>query len=99
MTIRARTSPSGGRGGVVVTRRRCERWLPERAMVAGASDIDSSSCYSSSSSSDEKEQHKGKRSSKNINGLCFAAQETRFWSWMANLEIIVWVINRARLNF
>jgi hypothetical protein len=31
MTIRARTSPSGGRGGVVVTRRRCERWLPERA--------------------------------------------------------------------
>jgi hypothetical protein len=38
MTIRARTSPSGGRGGVVVTRRRCERWLPERAMVAGASD-------------------------------------------------------------
>jgi hypothetical protein len=47
----------------------------ERAMVAGASDIDSSSGYSSSSSSDEEEnQHKGKRSSKNINGLCFAAQ-------------------------
>jgi hypothetical protein len=47
----------------------------ERAMVAGASDIDSSSCYSSSSSSDEEEnQHKGKRSGKNINGLCFAAQ-------------------------
>jgi hypothetical protein len=47
----------------------------ERAMVAGASDIDSSSCYSSSSSSDEEEnRHKGKRSSKNINGLCFAAQ-------------------------
>jgi hypothetical protein len=47
----------------------------ERAMVAGASDIDSSSCYSSSSSSDEEEnQHKGKRSSKNINVLCFAAQ-------------------------
>jgi hypothetical protein len=41
-------------------------------MVAGASDIDSSSCYSSSSSSDEEEnQHKGKRSGKNINGLCF----------------------------
>jgi hypothetical protein len=47
----------------------------ERAMVAGASDIDSSSCYSSSSSSDEEEnQHKSKRSGKNINGLCFAAQ-------------------------
>jgi hypothetical protein len=47
----------------------------ERAKVAGASDIDSSSFYSSSSSSDEEEnRHKGKRSSKNINGLCFAAQ-------------------------
>jgi hypothetical protein len=47
----------------------------ERAMVAGASDIDSSSCYSSSSSSDEEEnRHKVKRSSKNINGLCFTAQ-------------------------
>jgi hypothetical protein len=47
----------------------------ERAMVAGASDIDSSSCYSSSSSSDEEEnRHKGKRSSKNINSLCFATQ-------------------------
>jgi hypothetical protein len=47
----------------------------ERAMVAGASDIDSSSCYSSSSSSDEEEnRHKGKCSSKNINVLCFAAQ-------------------------
>jgi hypothetical protein len=46
----------------------------ERAMVAGASDIDSSSCYSSSSSRDEDEnRHKGKRSNKNINGLCFAA--------------------------
>jgi hypothetical protein len=44
-------------------------------MVAGASDIDSSSCYSSSSSSDEEEnRHKGKQSGKNINGLCFAAQ-------------------------
>jgi hypothetical protein len=44
-------------------------------MVAGASDIDSSSCYSSSRSSDEEEnQHKGKWSSKNINSLCFAAQ-------------------------
>jgi hypothetical protein len=44
-------------------------------MVVGASDIDSSSCYSSSSSSDEEEnRHKGKCSSKNINGLCFAAQ-------------------------
>ena len=44
-------------------------------MVAGASDIDSSSCYSSSSSSYEDEnRHKGKWSSKNINGLCFAAQ-------------------------
>jgi hypothetical protein len=47
----------------------------ERAMVAGASDIDSSSCYSSLSLNDEDEnRHKGKRSSKNINGLCFAAQ-------------------------
>jgi hypothetical protein len=47
----------------------------ERAMVSGASDIDSISCYSSSSSSDEDEdRHKGKRSSRNINGLCFAAQ-------------------------
>jgi hypothetical protein len=47
----------------------------ERAMVAGVSDIDSSSCYSSSSSSDEEEnQDKRKWSSKNINGLCFAAQ-------------------------
>jgi hypothetical protein len=47
----------------------------ERAVVAGASDIDSSSCYASSSSSDEEEnRHKGKCSSKNINGLCFAAQ-------------------------
>jgi hypothetical protein len=44
-------------------------------MVASASDIDSSSCYSSSSSSDEEEnRHKGKRSGKNINGMCFAAQ-------------------------
>jgi hypothetical protein len=47
----------------------------EWAMVADASDINSSSCYSSSSSSDEDENwHKGKQSSKNINGLCFAAQ-------------------------
>jgi hypothetical protein len=47
----------------------------ERVMVVGASDIYSSSCYSSSSSSDEEEnRHKGKRSSKNINGVCFAAQ-------------------------
>jgi hypothetical protein len=47
----------------------------ERAMLASASDIDSSSFYSSSSSSNEEEnRHKGNRSSKNINGLCFAAQ-------------------------
>jgi hypothetical protein len=47
----------------------------ERVMVGGASEIDSSSCYSSSSSSDEDEnRHKGNRSSKNINGLCFSAQ-------------------------
>jgi hypothetical protein len=47
----------------------------EQTMVAGASDIDSSSYYSSSSSSDEEEnRHKGKRSGKNINGLCFAAK-------------------------
>jgi hypothetical protein len=47
----------------------------ERAMVASTSNIDSSSCYSSSSSSDKDEnRHKGKRSSKNINGLCYTAQ-------------------------
>jgi hypothetical protein len=47
----------------------------ERAMVAGASDIDSRSCYSSSSSSDEEEnRHKGKRLGKNINDLCFTTQ-------------------------
>jgi hypothetical protein len=56
-------------------RKSCGHKKKERAMVAGASDIDSSSCYSSSSSSDEEEnRHKGKRLSKNINGLCFAAQ-------------------------
>jgi hypothetical protein len=59
-------------------------WVPSKigghknkewVMVAGASDIDSSSCYSSSSSSGEDEnQHKGKRSIKNINRLCFPAQ-------------------------
>jgi hypothetical protein len=44
-------------------------------MVAGVSDIDSSSGYSSSSSSDEEEnRHKGKRSGKNINGLYITAQ-------------------------
>jgi hypothetical protein len=44
-------------------------------MVACASDIDSSSCYSSSCSSDEDEnRHKGKQLNKNINGLCFTAQ-------------------------
>jgi hypothetical protein len=47
----------------------------ERVMVAGASDIDSNSCYSSSSSSDEEEnRHMGKQSGKNINGLCFTVQ-------------------------
>jgi hypothetical protein len=47
----------------------------DRAMVAGASYTDTSSCYSSSSSSDEEEnRHKGKRSGENINGLCFAAK-------------------------
>jgi hypothetical protein len=47
----------------------------EQAMVSSASDIDSSSCYSSLSSSDEDDnRHKGKRSSKNIISLCFAAQ-------------------------
>jgi hypothetical protein len=44
-------------------------------MVAGASDIDSRSCYSSSSSIDEEDNwHKSKWSGKNINGLCFAPQ-------------------------
>jgi hypothetical protein len=42
-------------------------------MVAGASDINSSSYYSSSSSSDEDELAQGMRSSKNINSLCFIA--------------------------
>jgi hypothetical protein len=49
----------------------------ERAMVAGASNIDSSSCYASSTSSGEEEEvnrHKSKWLSKNINSLCFAAQ-------------------------
>jgi hypothetical protein len=47
----------------------------EHAMASGGSDIDSSSCYSSLSSSDEDENlHKGKWSSNNINGLCFATQ-------------------------
>jgi hypothetical protein len=56
-------------------RKTCGQKKKERAMVAGASDIYSSSFYSSSSSSDEEENwHKGKRSGKNINGLCFAAQ-------------------------
>jgi hypothetical protein len=73
-----------------------EEWWSQEE---GASDIDLSSCYSLSSSSDEKEWHKGKWSSKNINSLCFAAQDTQFWSWMTNLEIIVWVINRTWLNF
>ena len=44
-----------------------------RAMVAGASDVDSSSCYTSSISSSEEEdegRHKGRRhTSKNFNGL------------------------------
>jgi hypothetical protein len=48
-----------------------------RAMVVGASDNDSSSCYSATiSSGEEKEvdQQKSKQSSKNINGPCFTAQ-------------------------
>jgi hypothetical protein len=53
---------------MVVTRRRRGRCFLEQA-------INSSSCYSSSSSSDEDEnKHKGKQSSRNIIGLCFAAQ-------------------------
>jgi hypothetical protein len=51
--------------------------MMRRAMVAGASDLDSSSCYTSSSLSDEEEngdQHKDKQTSKNFNGLCFTAQ-------------------------
>jgi hypothetical protein len=52
----------------------------ERAMVAGACDIDSSSCYSSSSSSDEVEnRHKGKRSGKNITGC--ASPPKVFAAW------------------
>jgi hypothetical protein len=57
----------------------------ERAMVTGASDMDSISCYSSSSSSDEDEnRHKGKRSSKNINSLCFIDQG--FCTWHIALQ-------------
>ena len=48
-----------------------------RAMVAGASDVDSSSCYTSSSSSSDDEDHEhGKERrhvSKNFNGLSFVA--------------------------
>jgi hypothetical protein len=52
----------------------------ERVMVAGASDIDSSPCYSSSSSSDEDEnRHKGKQSSKNINAS--ASPPKAFAAW------------------
>jgi hypothetical protein len=52
----------------------------ERAVVAGASDIDSSSCYSSSSSRDEHEnQHKGKRSSKN--STAYASPLKAFAAW------------------
>jgi hypothetical protein len=47
----------------------------EQVMVAGVSDIDSRSYYSSSISSDEqKNRHKEKRSGQNINDLCFADQ-------------------------
>jgi hypothetical protein len=47
----------------------------EWAMVAGASDIESSSCNSSLSSSDEDQnRHKGKRLRKNINILWFTTQ-------------------------
>jgi hypothetical protein len=57
----------------------------ERAMVAGASDIDLSSCYTSSSSSDEEEnQNKGKRSSKNINS--YASVPKAFAAWHIALQ-------------
>jgi hypothetical protein len=46
----------------------------ECAMVARASDINSSSYYSSLASCDEDEnRHKGKQSNKNINSMCFTA--------------------------
>jgi hypothetical protein len=51
-----------GKNKSVRTPRKSGGHKKERAMVADASDIDSSSCYSSSSSSDEDEnRHKGKR--------------------------------------
>jgi hypothetical protein len=54
-------------------------------MVAGASDIDSSSFYSSSSSSDEEEnRHKGKRSGKNIKDC--ASQPKVFAAWHIALQ-------------
>jgi hypothetical protein len=54
----------------------------ERVMVAGASDIDSSSCYSSSSSSDEYEiWNKGKQSSKKINGCVSPPKAFAAWHY------------------
>jgi hypothetical protein len=52
----------------------------ERAMVAGASDINSSSCYSSSSSSDEEEnRHKG--SGRARTSMACASQPKAFAAW------------------
>jgi hypothetical protein len=60
----------------------------EQTMVDGASDIVSSSFYSSSSSSDEEEnRHKGKRSGKNINVSCFAAQGFCEMNVVKNMEL------------
>jgi hypothetical protein len=54
----------------------------ERVMVAGASNIDSSSCYSSSSSSDEYEiWNKGKQSSKKINGCVSPPKAFAAWHY------------------
>jgi hypothetical protein len=58
--------------------RKKERRGKSRAMV-GASDIDSSSAYSTSSSSsseDEGDGRKGKKSSKNLSGLSFFARDS-----------------------
>jgi hypothetical protein len=46
--------------------------------MVGASDIDSSSAYftsRSSSSEDERDQHKGRKSFKNLRGLSFFARD------------------------
>jgi hypothetical protein len=60
----------------------CHKKKTKHAMVAGASDIDSSSCYTSSSSSsteEEVDRHKSKQSSKNINACASLAKAFAAW--------------------